>query len=293
MEPSTPTRNALFSSTRDADWVVPIIVTSSLTIVSLLLFEVFIFVGSRRNTPSHRHLFLGQLLLLGLLSSAVLSLLYTIRPSPAICAVIRFGSGLSYTLIYSTLLVKLIFLISLNSEIYLPATYQILLLIFAVLIQLVIGVQQLLSALDVSVMLGSDLTCPVSFTQQLHDNIYNMVLITVLTILSFKFRKIRPAYREALYISISMVLSIIIWTAWIIAGHIVPSSIKDLLSSACLLASTITTFCVMFLPRGRQLSALGKEGVYSEDREEVYNRQGRFLPNISLFSINNGKIANK
>jgi hypothetical protein len=41
--------------------------------------------------------------------------------------------------VYSTLLVKLVFLVSLNSGVYLPATYQALLLCFAVLIQLVIG----------------------------------------------------------------------------------------------------------------------------------------------------------
>jgi hypothetical protein len=51
----------------------------------------------------------------------------------------RLGTGLSYSIVYSTLLVKLVFLVSLNSGVYLPATYQALLLCFAVLIQLVIG----------------------------------------------------------------------------------------------------------------------------------------------------------
>jgi hypothetical protein len=54
--------------------------------------------------------------------------------------VYRLGTGLSYSIVYSTLLVKLVFLVSLNSGVYLPATYQALLLCFAVLIQLVIGI---------------------------------------------------------------------------------------------------------------------------------------------------------
>ena len=281
--------NIILSSLQDEDWKFPITISASLTIGILLLFEVFICMKSRRNTPSHRNLFMGQMLMMGLLSCAVVSLLYTFKPTPAICALIRFGSGMSYTLVYSTLLVKMIFLISLNSEIYLPATYQTLLMFFAVLIQLVIGIQWLV-AVPPAMAQGS---CKTSFQQQLHGNIYNMFLITVLTILSLKYRKIKPVYREALYISITMVLSVIIWGVWIIAGFIVPSHYKDLCSSACLLASTVAIFCTMFLPKGRQLSAAGKEGVYSEDRAEVYNkhRKRRHLSNISIFSVNNGKLA--
>ena len=218
-----------------------------------------------------------------------MSLLYTIKPTPAICALIRFGSGMSYTLVYSTLLVKMIFLISLNSEIYLPATYQILLLFFALLIQLVIGIQWLVA--DPPAMAQG--SCKTSFQQQLHGNIYNMFLITVLTFLSIKYRKIKPVYREALYISITMVLNVIIWAVWIIAGFIVPSNYNDLCSSAGLLASSIATFSAMCLPKGRQLSAAGKEGGYSEDRLEAASPSGqsRDLNNISLFSFNNGKLV--
>ena len=48
---------------------------------------------------------------------------------------VRVGTGLSYVLIYSSLLVKLVFLISLNTGVYLPAMYQALLLFFAILVQ--------------------------------------------------------------------------------------------------------------------------------------------------------------
>ena len=49
--------------------------------------------------------------------------------------IFRVGPSLAYVLVYATLLVKLVFLVSLNSGVYLPATYQGLLLVFAILIQ--------------------------------------------------------------------------------------------------------------------------------------------------------------
>ena len=52
---------------------------------------------------------------------------------------VRLGLGLSYVLIYSSLLVKLVFLISLNTGVYLPAMYQALLLFFAILVQVGCG----------------------------------------------------------------------------------------------------------------------------------------------------------
>ncbi len=77
------------------------------------------------STPSRRHLFLGQTLMLGLLMCCATTTVISLKPSPALCAVSRVGIGLSYSVVYSTLLVKLVFLISLNSGVYLPATYQV------------------------------------------------------------------------------------------------------------------------------------------------------------------------
>ena len=40
--------------------------------------------------------------------------------------------------------------------------------------------------------------------------------------------------------------------------------------SCGLIACTSITFVIMFMPKGRQLSAMGREGVYAEDRTDVY-----------------------
>jgi hypothetical protein len=145
IQPSIPSSVGILSSLRDEEWVLPVVIIASTTILLIVTFEVYILLKSLRIKHSRRHLFLGQILMAGLLCCAVMSIVYTMKPTPLICAVIRFGSGLSYTLLYSTLLVKMIFLISVDSGIHLHSTYQILLLSFAVLIQLVIGIQWLVA----------------------------------------------------------------------------------------------------------------------------------------------------
>ena len=84
---------------------------------------------------SYRHLFLGQMLLLGLLLGSCVGFAYAVEPNEFSCAAVKLGTGLSYGLIYTSLLVKQIFLISLNSGVYLPASYQAILFLFIIITQ--------------------------------------------------------------------------------------------------------------------------------------------------------------
>lgn len=45
---------------------------------------------------------------------------------------------------------------------------------------------------------------------------------------------------------------------------------QDVCIACGLVASAAITFVIMFLPKGRQLSAMGRDGVYAEDRTDVY-----------------------
>lgn len=85
------------------------------------------------------------MLLAGLFICSVVSATLMAEPSATTCAIVRFGIGFGYSLIFSTLLVKCVFLISLNGGVYLPASYQALLLFFAVAIQVAINVQWLMN----------------------------------------------------------------------------------------------------------------------------------------------------
>ena len=88
------------------------------------------------NFSSHNLFSLSfQMLLLGLLLCCGSAIVHTFRPNVYVCSVARIAAGTSYAIVYATLLVKLVFLVSLNGGVYLPATYQSLLLCFAILIQ--------------------------------------------------------------------------------------------------------------------------------------------------------------
>lgn len=120
---------------RNESWVVPLLVLSVLTMIMIAGFEVFVLCKAWRTSPSRRHLFLGQMLLMGLFICATLGAVLAATPTPATCAIVRLGAGVGYALVFAALLVKCVFLISLNGGVYLPAPYQALLLLFAVLIQ--------------------------------------------------------------------------------------------------------------------------------------------------------------
>lgn len=99
---------------RKERWVIPVLVLASISMLMMGAFEIFVLCKTRRTSPNRRHLFLGQMLLLGLFTCAGLSALLTARPSVLSCAIIRFGTGVSFSIVFASLLVKSIFLISLN-----------------------------------------------------------------------------------------------------------------------------------------------------------------------------------
>ena len=209
---------------RDEIWVIPVLSSTALLVMFLLIFEIYLIAKSCTHNPSRRHLFLGQILLLGLVLCCCMAVTLCLKPTDTTCAILRVGVGLSYTVIYSTLLVKLVFLISLNSGVYLPAMYQCLLLVFAISIQLVIGIQWLISSpTEVEEITSDDdsasyLTCGVEFKQQLMGLLYVHFLVVVVVILAFKSRGVRENYREAMYIGLTMAFTVLIFLIWMGAG---------------------------------------------------------------------------
>ena len=208
--------------------MIPVLAAAGSIMLIMLIFEIYLVSQTVKTSPSRRHLFLGQMLLLGLLASAAMSVVFTLQPTNMTCAIVRLGTGLAYTLVYSTLLVKLVFLISLNSGVYLPATYQSLLLCFAILIQLVIGVQWLVTSPPHLVELEDQqevvFNCSVGFQQQLLGLLYVVFLILVVLVLALKSRGVRENYREAMYVALVMGFSLAIWVIWVVTGLIVPSA---------------------------------------------------------------------
>ena len=306
---------------RQEAWVIPVVVLSCVTMLMMAAFEIFVLCKTRKTSPNRRHLFLGQMLLLGLFSCAGLSALLTARPSTLSCATIRFGTGVSFAIVFASLLVKCIFLISLNGGVYLPAPYQGLLLLFAVLIQITIGVQWLITtppgvtfikeisqtnrliftAENLSAMKESVQLCRTSFSEIRVSLIYIDFLIIIVAILAIKSRGIRDNYREATYIGLAIALVIPVWLGWTLVGLAVHERHKDACLAFGLLATPSIIFLVMFMPKGRQLAAMGREDLYMEDRDERFSASSRagsgYSPSFFHFKpikygVMNGKSGN-
>uniref|UniRef100_A0A182QDD5 G-protein coupled receptors family 3 profile domain-containing protein n=1 Tax=Anopheles farauti TaxID=69004 RepID=A0A182QDD5_9DIPT len=295
---------------RKEPWVVPVLVLASLSMLMMAAFEVFVLCKAWRTSPSRRHLFLGQMLLLGLFACSGLAAVLTVNPTALSCATMRFGAGVAFALVFASLLVKCVFLISLNGGVYLPAPYQGLLLLFAVLIQVAVGGQWLLTSppgVDNVPVGGStggggaggttavssryhllltagDLAatasptiplCHTPFAELLLSLIYIVFLIVFVAILAIKSRGIRDNYREATYIGLAIGGIIPIWLGWTLCGLAVADRHRDACLAFGLVATSSTVFLVMFMPKGRQLAAMGKEGLYVEDREERFSSLSR------------------
>ncbi|XP_021704683.1 uncharacterized protein LOC5566873 isoform X1 [Aedes aegypti] len=288
------------SGLRKEPWVVPVLVLACLSMIMMAAFEIFVLCKAWRTSPSRRHLFLGQMLLLGLFSCSGLAAVLTINPTILSCATMRFGAGVAFALVFASLLVKCVFLISLNGGVYLPAPYQGLLLLFAVLIQVAVGAQWLLTSppsvdqVPISggtavssryhlLLTAGDLThvnptiplCHTTFSELLFSLIYVVFLIIFVAILAIKSRGIRDNYREATYIGLAVGGIIPIWLGWTLCGLAVADRHRDACLAFGLVATASTVFLVMFMPKGRQLAAMGKEGLYVEDREERFSSLSR------------------
>ncbi|XP_026845653.1 uncharacterized protein LOC6595767 isoform X1 [Drosophila persimilis] len=320
--PSIVSTHLPFAGLRKEPWVVPVLVLATLTMLMMAAFEIFVLFKAWRTSPSRRHLFLGQMLLLGLFACASLGAIITAQPTLLSCGAIRFGVGVAYALVFAALLVKCVFLISLNGGVYLPAPYQGLLLLFALLIQVAIGGQWLLTqppevyTTSVPVMGSGFLSttvasqtnysalfyptsyttldgtpeiytriaavstvliplCKTQFSELLFSLIYIVFLIVFIAVLAIKSRGIRDNYREATYIGLAIGGAIPIWLGWMLCGLAVAERHKDACIAFGLVATSATVFLVMFMPKGRQLAAMGKEGLYVEDREEQFSSLSR------------------
>ena len=71
---------------RKESWVIPVLVLSLIAMLLMASFEIFVLCKTRNTSPNRRHLFLGQMLLLGLFACAGLSALLTVRPTFLSCA---------------------------------------------------------------------------------------------------------------------------------------------------------------------------------------------------------------
>ena len=204
-------------TSEDATWVVPLLVVSGVSVTVVLVYQVVVVCRASQSSPSRRHLFLSQALLLGLLLGSSLGFVHSLEQTAPTCVAIRLGTGLSYVLIYSSLLVKQVFLISLNTGVYLPAMYQALLFGFCVLVQLVMGVQWV-------VLVPS---CQYTTSDHITSLSYIIFLLLSVCVLALRSKHMRENYREARYIFLLMLCQMPLWLGWLLAGLLLPQHLQN------------------------------------------------------------------
>ena len=199
-------------TSEDATWVVPLLVVSGVSVTVVLVYQVVVVCRASQSSPSRRHLFLSQALLLGLLLGSSLGFVHSLEQTAPTCVAIRLGTGLSYVLIYSSLLVKQVFLISLNTGVYLPAMYQALLFGFCVLVQLVMGVQWV-------VLVPS---CQYTTSDHITSLSYIIFLLVFISCLAIKTVHIKDNQHESRHIAVLMLVTVIVWLAWMLGASLLP-----------------------------------------------------------------------
>lgn len=128
----TVTDTPFYLNFRDEPWVIPLVAFSLFNLVVILIFEVYVLY---KSCGGRRHLFLGQILLLGLFLCSLLGILYVPHPHWIFCSITRAGLGIAYTIVFGTLLVKCIFLLKLHDGVYFNASFQGLFLFFVIAVE--------------------------------------------------------------------------------------------------------------------------------------------------------------
>ncbi|KAL7644586.1 UNVERIFIED_CONTAM: hypothetical protein RMT77_004123 [Armadillidium vulgare] len=260
-------------------------------IITIVCFEIFVVVKAFRGNPSRRHFFLGQCLLLGLLLMSGTGVTFALQPSHATCTTSRVLTGLSPSIVFGSLLVKCVFLISVHSGVYLPAYYQGLLLFFIVLVQGVITIQWIATYPTSTRLSGNESLydfywlCESSYKHFIISLLYVMALILMVAIFSIKCRRIRDNYRESSYIGFSLCIVVPMWLVWTLTGFVLDERVQP----ACIGFGSVLTasivFVLMFIPKGRQLSAAGNEGFFKEDRDSSISSctDEKYSPSFFMF----------
>ncbi|RWS01381.1 metabotropic glutamate receptor 2-like protein [Dinothrombium tinctorium] len=278
------------SMLRNKSWVSPLIIFASLNIFMILCFEAFVIYKAYKTIPSRRHLFLGQMLLFGLIFCSAVGLSFVPNVSVVTCSLTRVGLGVGYAIIFGTLLVKTIFLLSLHSGTYLSASYQALLLFFVVITQIAIEIQWLIHRKPAVVLLDESRsaeansaqnsariqssrslpTCNHNLPSLLLSLVYDIFLIVLVSCLAIKAKGHRENHREALYISLSIIATTLIWVTWIFGALLSTHGLQDAFLAFGIVANAFVIFVVMFVPKTRQLAAMGRDcGYYSDDRDAL------------------------
>jgi len=244
-------------------WQIALLVASSVNVCLVSIYWLYLIYISYMRTTKWRPPLLPHTLLLGLLLAAVAGFPHLTPDNPIACQGARLTTSLAYTIVYSSLLVRLVCLRSLHRGIFLPIPYQALLLLFCILVQVAMSVQWYVE--DRS---NCRLVSPLP---QLLSTLYPLVLFLFVLALATLSRKGREHYNEAKWIWSTLVCQLPVWIAWTSAAVVLDQHF-NVICGLGLQGFVLSTLVILVLPRSRYLTRLSRDG-YNKFENDPYSYQ--------------------
>ena len=265
-----PIPESFLNYTHPYSIVIIVVAIVGLLLVTAAVIIFFIYWRTPVVKSSGREQML--LLLLGIASSFVLAFFFVASPHPALCAIQRIGLWFSFSLMFGSLMVKIVRVARIflrNKDLarprFIEPVYQVLFTSFIVLVQLAIVLISLLVVhpkVDSSLRFDADMpnTLPQLVITCIPDSIvflvlsvgYETIIIFIATILGGLSFKYPENFNEAKYIAFCMFALLVIWIAFIIT-YFATQSTQEFQNIAVSLAVVMSGYAVLICIFGPKL----------------------------------------
>ena len=223
-------------------WAFPVMIVGGSVLCLLIMYEVTVLFSISPPLP-----FTSHCLMVGLIMCSTSTMLLATSPTSTLCATTRLLLPLSYTIVFSCFLVKFIFLCLLSREQLLTTSYQIVMFLILIAVQLCVSCYLLVSSSPDVIITNTGVVCAASYEERLHGHLYNIIILSITVMMYLRYHQVRNIYIEAQYVGLTSLISGPVWLAWVVSGLSLDTSLQDLCSVLGLLVTVIITFVIMFV----------------------------------------------
>ncbi|XP_041347350.1 metabotropic glutamate receptor-like [Gigantopelta aegis] len=210
-----------------------------------------------------RHVWLGFMLLAGVMLLYLSVIPFTFTPSEGVCGLRYFAPGFSYALCFASILVKLTSLrdyrlIGLGGEV--SNLNQMLSVLFVSGVQIAVGVQYWVQnkpmLLTRSIGLDAMFACSFEKKEFVVYLVYIMILIVTCSLYGIGVRNERKNMGEAKLLLTCSWLCVVVWVAWLIVVFVLSSQYTDASICIAILACATLMLVGIFIPKIHLVSRL-------------------------------------
>ena len=210
-----------------------------------------------------RHVWLGFVLLAGVMLLYLSVIPFTFTPSEGVCGLRYFAPGFSYALCFSSILVKLTSLrdyrlIGLGGEV--SNLNQMLSVLFVSGVQIAVGVQYWVQ--NTPMLLTQSFGSEVMFACDFQKNefavylVYIMILIVTCSVYGIGVRNERKNMGEVRLLLACSWLCIVVWVAWLVVFFVLDTEYTDASICIAILACSTLMLVGIFIPKIHLVSRL-------------------------------------